>query len=267
MVKAKDIRYGIKTGLTEDDFCTKYGYDSTEDFLRDVRLIFPHTSDDIIAQIRHSGKKHRHARKTAVKRTTEQQVVSERKEEKPVSKLEELQATEEDLSKEIIELESQHKDLMQERRTCIAEIEQMQADLNRLDKERKELCQKHEAVVNRHNDLAERMNKLTRKRAEKLITLNSVRDEINSLKKTIVAVYNNGTFEIVEGKEISLETSGDEALKASFLTSEYEDLTVRQIVTVVNAICIYKDYPQVEFMFEDDRIEEIFAGKTRQVPA
>ncbi|MBQ8992483.1 hypothetical protein IJ090_03575 [Candidatus Saccharibacteria bacterium] len=261
MIKATDIHFGIKIGRTIDEYCEKYGYKSEDDLFRDVKILYPNISGDVISQMKQAGKRrtkqrnHRKGKEALVKQQTTPEVS--------------LEAQEKKLSDEVIKLEGEHKSLAQTRRGYLAELRTIRSELSRIKAELKTLDEKYERTVKLNNETVVKMNAVSAKRTAKLEELDAIRAEIERNRKITVAVYEDCSLEILEGEQIELQFEADNAAVNKLVdTLACEELPVKQIRVVVKLLEIAKKDPRVEFEFDNEKVKEVFLMfKNQQVPA
>ena len=265
---SKLVKVGIKNGYTVEDFCNKYGITGEEEFLSQLKKAFPAGAEQALREIRknetHRKKKPiivvNHAvlmsRKEEVSKVKEQKV----KEEQEVDPLAALKSTESELSAQVIELESRHKQLASERKKCLSELREIQEKVNefRAEIDRQQSVYKEVAVE--ANRIIRQMNGVSRDRADKQAELASVREQIAKLETTTIAVCNDGKFEVVEGAAISLDIDEDKLSELSHQlidNSICEELKAKQIKALARLMTIITDNSsrKVEFIFDSDHAD------------
>lgn len=261
---SKAVKTGIKNGFTVKDFCKKYGIQGEGNFMIQLEKAFPNGGcDQVLREIHQNEKSHRHTkRKPAASPVTT--TPTPRKEAVVIKKsaLEALEAKEAELSKQVIDLENQHKQLAGERRGYLQKLRSIQQKVDEICQELGKQQTAYEETANLNNGVVRQMNKISKVRAEKLAELTTVRGEITKLRTTIIAVYDDCGFEIVEGNTISLEPEQSEVGTLTHQLAELEiceNLTIKQIKTLAKLILISKNTSsKTEFIFDSSDLEQAY---------
>ena len=176
------------------------------------------------------------------------------------SSLEELTAEEGRLSREVMKLEAEHKDLAQQRRPQIATIRELQKELKIIESKLDDCRQKYEDAVGKANLLADEMNEKSRLRQEKLSALEAVREQIRQKKTIPLFVYNDGRIEAPDNPDFEIDESGYEELKEQLIAKEEcQDLRVRDIVTLAKLIKVSEKAETISVVCENPDLEAAFA--------
>ena len=274
---SKKVKEGIKNGLTIDGFCKKYDIKDENDFLLQLEKAFPKAGAD--QALRDIRKNEKLAHKATVKAvaidvvtdtvtdtatdTVADVVTTPGKEGDKVQTLENLKSTEANLSSEVMNLENQHKELAGKRRECLQKLRTVQQKVDELVAELETQQSVYEETATKANEIIKQMNQVSSIRAEKLTELNTVREQIVKLETTIIAVYEDCSFELVDGLQISLETEDGEVVEMFHYLMEEEiceDLTVKQIKTLSKLLSITSHYPdqKLEFIFDSNSLEQAY---------
>ncbi|MDO4752626.1 MAG: hypothetical protein Q4A36_00060 [Candidatus Saccharibacteria bacterium] len=256
---SKVVKTGIKNGFTVKDFCRKYSIMGEGAFLEQLERAFPHGgSEQMLREIRQNEKNRRPKRKqpsVSITTSSNNEVV----ETKEVNTLEALKIQEASLSNQIIDLESQHKELAGQRRGYLLKLRKIQQKVDEICHELEEMQTAYEKMAVVNNDVVGQMNQISRDRAQKLAELTTVRAEIARLETTTIAVYEDCGVEIVEGKEIAIDPEIDGLAHRLIEMEICENLTIKQIRTLAKIITISRSTAsKVEFIFDNSSLEAAF---------
>ena len=264
---SKQVRTGIKNGFTVKDFCTKYGFKGERDFLAQLEKAFPNAGgDQALREIRKNEKNRQKTTKrpaaTTKSKSTPRRGVDKVEKKKVVDPLTTLKSTEATLSSEVINLENQHKQLAGERRDCLSKLREKQQKVDEIYAELQKLQTAYEEVAKKNNGIVKQMNQISKVRAEKLAELTSVREQITKLETTIIAIYKDGKFEVVEGAAVSLEVNENDLSNLAHQLMEKdicEDLTIKQIKILSKLLLISQNsLRKVEFIFDSSALEKAY---------
>ena len=246
----KDVRVGIKKGLTMKVFCEKYQCSEEELKARIEQLYSKDTkvAKKCLDEIMANGKKPKKQPKpiaeevtiqveaeeipetSGFESTTELVNADETSTDTEINKLEVLKDLEESVSQEVIDLESSNKALVREYHICKTKLDECNKKLD-------EITEEYLACNKVFNETIEEAEKIEQQRSElkkqwgvKRKVLGDIRAEIERLSTIGIDVYNSGEIAPTEGCEVELDDSGWEGLRESLLTSEYcQDLRLRDI--------------------------------------
>ena len=265
---SKMIKTGIKNGFTVKDFCTKHDIKGEGNFLIQLDKAFPNAAaaDQALREIRKNEKERRYkaarkpsGAKKAAKSTTRK---GDDSVEKKIDPLASLKSTEDALSSEVIGLENQHKELAGKRRDYLLKMREIQKEVDKVYAELDKQQSAYEKAATEANKIIKQMNQVSQVRAEKLIKLTSVREQIKKLETATVAVYEDCNFEVVDGAAVDFEFKEDEvsALTHRLMEEEIcENLTIKQIKTLSKLLIISKNtLRKVEFIFDSSNLEKAY---------
>lgn len=148
--------------------------------------------------------------------------------------LEELKRKEEEMSKELITLEMQHKEKVQAHKQISKEFAEIKAYLERITSEITECQRKADELTSATVEIFAEMRRLNEERKELDISLTSLREEIK--KRSAVNVFVYASEIETENFDGSVSVDNDEMLKEkmSKLLMEplSEELTIRELKTL-----------------------------------
>lgn len=180
----------------------------------------------------------------------------------PEALLERLRADESTLSAQIIALESERKTLVSTHRANIKQLRELQDKLIAIKREFVMVNSEYEAFAEKNNQLLAQIATLNDQRRTSSLTLSKVRAQIHELEKITVCVYNDGTFEPLEGLgDIVLDDSGNNEIYQSLLNNFdfSQDLRLKDIRTLARLKAIMTNSTrEIVPLFEDDLLGSKF---------
>lgn len=269
----KKVHNGIKHGTTIADFCEIYS--CTEDELKDrIGQIFTQktVADKIWKEIVANAKKPK------PKATISEEVVDTPKVADAVAEVEssdtdphvptldELKASEAELSATVIGLEVDWKALYQQRNDGKKKCQTLFDEIKALKAQCVAKGEEADALAKKDEDLANQMNAIwVRHRAERA-ALEAIRSQIEEMSKIVLCVYND--HEIApfdEDVEITLDDTGHDELFVELRErEEAEDFRLKDIRVVARLIKIVANLNSpVEILFEDEEIKTAYEVFTK----
>lgn len=267
---AKAVRVAIKSGMSEEEFCSKHQV-TTEELEDSLTLIFKRDSDevkDVMQKFAANGKRKRRRHKKAAEVEPNQK---ESESPKPASAqaepvmpkdVEGLKALEEEKSKALIVLELQHKDTCSEHRGCIEQLRRINRELDTLRNKLDQQAKMFRETAEKANYFVEVMAKNTSERRKREEELAKIRARIEELSKIDVAVCADGTIALLdETLDVSLDESGwEELYKQMRCDSKYDELKGSEVKILARVLTIKKKSSDLDlvFVFDNDDLETAY---------
>lgn len=278
----------IKQGMTPTQVMDEFGINSEEELKDRLQRLAPMGAKDMYRQLKRNEK---------IKRTTRDSITdtvieSEMKQNEEENKVQEMQVLyqeeqvqtlrnevssnelliealkkEEQQSRELQDLETEHKEHMQRRLDLIHALQTKKKEIDSL---LKTLEGKREEISNlkfEYDDLALKMQNLDEKIRIVRTRLDDLREEIHSLRVVSIFIYEDGSIE----SESELAFSEEE--ETQFFTElvnlpEMEDMTIKQIKTLARLKAILKTLERGEkeysLVFEEQKLEKYFETTLNQ---
>lgn len=261
-ISRKQIRTGLKMGLTREGFCSKYG---CEPLAFDEHLTRIYGNDQkalkgIFSEIKANEKRaHRNRQRQGHDDVVMPQVEQAQAQELP-SELDALKQREEILSEGIIALEVEHRtfaEKLHDRRKVLREIK---AEVKELQRCLTAKCDEFTNVVAEANGLVQEMNRISDERRPKVAELADVRQRIAELSVVTLCVYNNGTIAPIDGGEVMLDTAGSDKLYQTLLDEEFcAELRIKDVRALAEAIMVVQNSEcDVDLLFDRPEVEEAY---------
>ena len=270
LLTSKHLRDAIKHGDTPEVLQERYS--CTEEELKEkIRLLYKQEkqAQEVFNSLKANRKKPQRKLKDIAAQPTppveEIEVVtpSPRQEKTLVDLMQE----ERTLSREVINLENQHKALAQKRRPHLGNLRKLQDRIKGIEASLKACHDEYQQSVEQANAIAEQMNDISAIRRDKVAKLEAVRQEIE-IKSTIsIYVYEDGRIEASDNPEFIINDDGYLDLKSGL--SEREeclDLRVRDIVTLARLLKISEKVEKLTLICENETIETAFQALRPQMP-
>lgn len=185
----------------------------------------------------------------------------ERSDANTEDELGELMRREEILSKEVIELENQHKGLMQKHRNNRKTLTALLADATRHYQEFLACEEKSNRAIEEINQIATEINQAVESRKEKITELEEVRRQIDNKKVISLFVYQDGNIEAPNDPSFVINDEGHLDLRQELLErEEYLDLRMRDIHTLARLLKVVEHAGErpLDITFESAALEEAF---------
>lgn len=288
-INLKDIRMGIKRGLTAADLIKKYGLQSEEELFEKIRKMASRGSKDIIADLKKNEKKHglKGAKKDTGEETEKAQYVTESASEaeseaesealevNPKASLETLLAEEKNLSQEICNLEGSHKEMMQRRRNIVSNLQKIKSESEEILEALQKLRAESAQLKSEYDKIAEDMRSTSDEIGVMKEVLAELRAQIEEAKKITILVYSDGNIDIeAEGMEVPTFVSPSEEEQSSIFTSfltrpDVEEFTIKELRAMTRLIPMLKQIEGIkyEIVFDNPRLEDFYMGLTATAEA
>lgn len=287
-ISAKDLHIWIKRGMTVEQAIEQLGLNSEEELKVMLQRLAPMGAVDWLRRLKRNEK----IKRTTSDSITDTVIESETKEHKEENKVQEMQVLnqeeqvqilqteksstellnealqkEEQQSRELQDLETEHKACMQSR---LGLLKQLQTEKDEIERLHKTLGEKREKISNlksEYDDLALKMFNLDEQIRIARTQLDDLREEIQSLRVVSIFIYEDGSIE----SESELAFSEEE--ETQFFTRlvnlpEMEDLTIRQIKTLARLKAILKTLERGEkeysLVFGEQKLEKYFETTLNQ---
>lgn len=177
-----------------------------------------------------------------------------------MSEMDQLKATEAELSSAVIDLESLHKQLIQEHHENLTQLYQIQNQLETIKQNFQEVSQQYEDLVVRNNELIRQIDSVNSRHADKHSELQDVRQKIKDLEVITLCIYSNGKIEPMDAEDVSLDESGNEAIYQNLInqqTAICQDLRLRDISILARlSAIIINSTRHFNLLFEDTDLEQ-----------
>lgn len=274
---SKQLRVGVKNGMSTEDFCMKYS--CTEDeFHARIAQLYGHNkkdSEELLSSIRANDKKVKRSAKTASvcnKQTAQEiaEAISQQMQCESVeilesvnsgqTELDSLLELEESLSQEVMAIEGKHKNEVEAHRECLKGMREIKDSIALFQASIKDATKEFEALVERANIHVENMNRLSDERRPLVEQLSSARERIEELKTITLAVYDSGEIAVLE-QEFALDDTGYEEVYARLLDdSRCEELRMKDIKALarLTQIVSHLEGSKVILLFDRPEVEEVY---------
>lgn len=276
-LKAREVCEGIKNGYGVTHFCVKYDC-TKQEFETRLKQLYSKSEkaykkklSTLRANDEKLAKKAAKAKVSTTKNVesnireeviTTDEAAAETVEETvtiETATLEQLKTIEAELSDNLIQLESEHKEKARQHRGCIGTSRELKKELEDMKVQLQGIRRKYENVTTQDNNLIARMNAISAEHYDKTIEIQRVRERIRDLSKIIVFVYADGAV-VTENMGVDLNDLGsDEIYRNLFEKDECGELRAREIKTLAKVLAISKHLPEnSEIVFDNAEIEEVF---------
>lgn len=271
----RDVRFGIRNGLSVEDFCAKYNC-NTEEFLKRIHTIYRHDTQKMIDAIENNGKRQarqKNSKKSSNPSEITQDATANTNPSIPFSPSPEptsdsltlLKKQEQDLSAKVIALESQHKSISKQHREHLRELRTLDEELRALRQTFEEKVTNYESIASHCNELVTLMNQISQERSQEVQTLAKLRQEIKSLSEVAICIYDNGKIELMESNfdgEIILDETGSEQLFINLRDREdLEELRIKDVKILSRILSIISNLDmRIVPIFENSELEPYFQG-------
>ena len=266
VLTAKKLQCCIKNGLTPEEVAEKFQL--TDDELKERIKQFYKAGDGTKAQVVYgqleANRKKAHCRKTTSKKDTEKpvevpEVVEEVAAPVKTDLLSDYLKEEEALSKEVINLEGQHKGLKAKRKVCLDDLRKLQEQARNLKASLQKVKDEYDAIASKADAIAEEMNAVSTHLQPKRAALEEVRQKIESARTIAICVSEDGTIEAPDNPELSLEPDDWESLKTDLANrEECLDLRLRDISTLARLLKICEQIEKVSLICDNPELEKAF---------
>ncbi len=270
LMKAKNVAVGIKNGMTSDDFCNKYQC-SLDEFQERVKQLYGHNKKQLkncFVQITANEKK---ARKEPVEvedaneSAESTKPVAEEQSPEKVSKrrtveLAYLAELEDQQSRRVMTLESEHKELSAEHRSLKMSLRKLSDNIDKLMTEFQTHYQEFEEILSRNSEVEARMSEITAEWTLERTALSDTRSQIEELSVVTLCVYASGEISPIDGCEIDLDDSGWESTKEVLLVKDdCQELRLKDITTLAKLLMIVEHADsKIEAICDNAELEAAF---------
>lgn len=288
----RDVRNGIKHGMTIGDFCNKYNCTENE-FTQRLEIFFKQGAKNVMHDLNVNLKRRNSTSRKYVQQLNPDQLpqgvnlelsaqelfapqtsgmdtATEHAAAKasrpaimappPRAELETFKQLEAEQSSQLIQLESQHKAIARKHRDCIRELRRIENEIQQIETTFREKVSEYETIVAQNDQYVCEMNSLSERRSAQLAELTTTRQRIAELTKIAVAVYINGEIKIFGDDEVSLNDEGYEDIFTNLcVREECEILRIKDIKSLARIIAIVQNSQiRIEPVFEDNTLEPLF---------
>ena len=276
MLDTKGIKNGIKRGLTVGDFCDKFNCTPDELETR-IGNLYSHNSSkakSYMTEIEANSKKARPKKAEPENQVEDEEVIAidetdvagddsaepapdaETVVSEQATELEGLKRSEESLSREVMDLETEHESFSKQHKGCLAELRVLRDEIEQIEKEYEIKCGKCDLIIQENNAYVEQMNDITVKLREKRAVLDETRHKIAGLNTLIMFVYSGGEIYINDSRVDEGIVLDEELYKELRDRPECDELKQREIKTLAKVITFArKSTITIEVTCENEDLE------------
>lgn len=180
------------------------------------------------------------------------------------SSFEDISEKEEELSRELCELESRHRDFVDTHRANLYLKREVLDQIDELERKFVNLGQEYETLCAESEEIKAEMSQISARIREKKDLLNQIREEKCRLQKIVIYVYDDETISAPES-EIKLDDSGFQKISGKLIQRpECRRLAIWQIELLARTIKIMVRLEErgltAEFLFDNSEIEEAYVS-------
>lgn len=278
-LKARGLRDAIKNGKTVEDICGKYQCTPNELFER-IGRIYVHDDKKVKEMINRletngSGRK-RKSTMHAVEETEEIIELDSDSDKNPsaaaksadevvadaVDGLERLRLIEARQSREVMDLESQHKSLRGQHIGCLRQLRDISDAIEQIRADFKQKCDEFDKIAVECNEFGRQMNDISARRREKLVALEETRQKIEELSRLTIFVYDDGDIVISDNQVVIPDDAESKNLFDELCEkTECEELKLREIRTLAKMIIIARSSSlDVEIVCDNETLEKTYSS-------
>lgn len=268
MLKAKNVVLGVKKGMTLEDFCNKYQCTS-EELQERIRQVYGHNKKQLktfFVQIAANEKKPRKELETDVLAIdadkTDESITEEQTPEVTLRRTElaSLADLEEQQSKRVMALESEHKELAAEHRTLKTSLRELSDNIDKLMSEFQRYHQSFEEILSRNSEVEARMNEISTEWNTERAALADTRERIDELSSVTLCVYASGEITPMEGCEFVPDDTDWQSTRDALLEKDQcQELRLKDIGTLARLLMIVKHADcKIEVICDNSDLEIAF---------
>ncbi|MDO4746900.1 MAG: hypothetical protein Q4A70_00945 [Candidatus Saccharibacteria bacterium] len=273
---AKQLRLHLKSGMTTDEVCSKYGCTTMDLHERIFQLYGKDEKgrDDIFKSFKANEKKSKpKSAKQETDGTVEQttpeqtrpetvepeqsapeQTQPEQDSKSESSELETLTELEKTLSHEVMTLEAEHKGQVEKRRQSAKKLRELQKQILELQDKISGLAQDFDSESELSDSYAENMKSLSEEIRAKSEQLEGVRKRLEELTTVTLAVYDSGEIAVID-QDYTLDDTGHEEVYAKLLNdARCEELRMKDVRVLARVMQITSHLSK-KFILLFDRAE------------
>ena len=171
-----------------------------------------------------------------------------------------LAELEDQQSKRVMALESEHKELATEHRLHKTSLRELSDKIDKMMVEFQHYHQEFEEILSKNAIVEARMNEISAEWNAERTALADTRSRIEELSVVTLSVYNSGEISLIDGPEIELDDSGWDSTREVLLTDdECQELRLKDITTLAKLLMIaeHSDY-KIEAMCDNAELEMAF---------
>ena len=163
-------------------------------------------------------------------------------------------------SKQVMALESEHKDLAAEHRALRSRLRELSGSIDQLMAEFQRYHQEFESILSRNAVVEARMNEISAEWSVEREALRATRERIEELSTLTLCVYASGEIAPMDGCEFTLNDSDWESTReVLLLRDECQELRVKDVGVLARLLMIVKHADcKVEVVCDDDKLEKAF---------
>ena len=265
-ISYRDVKAHISQGWGWEDFEAKYGLTRGE--------LKRHIFDDlcqskgwargIVRNITRNSKRKAKVSKQNAESvpTNEKEVVCDNRNETARSidaMIADLREREETERETVIQLELEHKGLVEQHRASIKALRAIERDVKDIQSTLRAKGAEYERIVGDIDVMIAKMRSTSSERREHVATLDDIRQQITELETVVVCAYADGTIAPYDGQiDAPLDDTGYEALLPELIVAEAcQDLRAKDLRTLARLIRIVKNAEmKVEVISEIEGLEQ-----------
>lgn len=262
LLKSKDVRYGLKRGMTMDDFLSKY--ECTENELeKHLKKLYKYNPDDIHYCMEKMSTNQRKRGKKDVpdpKPLPNIIIMEVPKEASPPepSELEKLESRAAEINNEIAELEENYKTLSEKGRLYLKRLREAMVKIEEVKTLFECRYSECKTILLEYGQTVKAVDQIFINRQEKVAALDEIYDKIRALKKIILYVYDDCSISS-DNDAVNIEDYDDGTLWQELLEKpECEDLRVKDIRALAKVLKITEHVADYEISFENPELEKVF---------
>ena len=171
-----------------------------------------------------------------------------------------LHQSETAISARVIELEVEHKALVNAHREEIGRLHSIEEALGRAEQILLQMNSEYERAVGKIESLLQRMSNVSQERAQEVARLTEIRGQIEELNTIVICAYTNGTIAPFEDNGLKLDDSGHDQIYDNLMRrDECLDFRARDIQIIARLISIQRNTPaKIEVISEIEGLEQAF---------
>lgn len=264
MMQAKNVRLGIKNGMTLKDFCKKYQCDS-EQFRERMGQIYNHDKKQLKKCLDQLATNEKKARRDTESETEEDATEVSLTEEVSaadlrMTELMDLTSLEMRQSQKVMALESEHKTFAAEHRELRTKLRTISDKIDQMMSEFQKYHQEFESILSRNAVVEARMNEISAEWNVERTALEDTRARIEELSTLTLCVYASGEIAPMEGCDFTFnDTDWESTRDVLLLKDECQELRVKDVGVLARLLMIVEHADcRVEIVCDDDKLEKAF---------